>query len=205
MRPWKSLWEVSKVKIMMKLARIKMKDNKNNEGMMLTDLSLLKYCGEGVKIYPLAKIVKPEVVEIGDGSQIDDFIFMYGGKGIKIGKMNHFASFISVIGGGELITEDYVGIATGSRIITGTHHYGEGNRISPLIPDSEQCVLRGTIILEKDVFIGANVVIHPNIVVGEGAIIGSGGIVLKNIEPWTINVGAPTRVVGIRPKIKTKN
>ena len=37
-----------------------MKDNKNKEGVMLTDLSLLKYCGEGVKIFPLAKIVKPE-------------------------------------------------------------------------------------------------------------------------------------------------
>jgi len=168
---------------------------------MLTEIDKLKYCGKGVKIFPLAKIIKPEVVEIGDGSQIDDFILIYGGNGIKIGKLNHFASFISVIGGGELITEDYVGIAAGSRIITGTHHYGDGNRISPLIPENEQCVIRGRIVLQKDVFIGANVIVHPNVTIGEGAIIGSGGIVLRDVEPWTINVGAPIRVVGKRPKI----
>ena len=45
--------------------------------------SRLKYCGEAVSIYPLAKIVKPEVVELGDHSAIDDFTFIYGGKGIK--------------------------------------------------------------------------------------------------------------------------
>ena len=171
---------------------------------MLTDLQKLKFLGKDVKIFPLVKIVKPEVVSIGDGTQIDDFIFMFGGNGITIGRLNHFACFISVIGGGELITEDYVGIATGSRLITGTHHYGNGQRISPLIPADEQCVIRGKIVLQKDVFIGANVIIHPNVTIGEGAIVGSGAIVLKDIEPWTINVGAPTRVVGQRPKVVEK-
>jgi acetyltransferase-like isoleucine patch superfamily enzyme len=171
---------------------------------MLTDLHKLKALGKDVKIYPLAKIVKPEVVEIGDGTQIDDFIFIYGGQGVKIGRLNHFASFISVIGGGEFITEDYVGIATGCRLITGTHHYGEGQRISPLIPPEEQCVIRGKIVLKKDVFLGANVIVHPNVTIGEGAIVGSGGIVLKDIEPWTINVGAPVRVVGTRPRVREK-
>ena len=171
---------------------------------MLTDLKKLKSLGKSVKIFPLAKIVKPEVVEIGDGTQIDDFIFIYGGQGVKIGRLNHFASFISVVGGGELITEDYVGIATGSRLITGTHHYGDGRRISPLIPPEEQYVIRGKIVLKKDVFIGANAIIHPNVTIGEGAIVGSGGIVLKDIEPWTINIGAPVRVVGTRPRIREK-
>jgi galactoside O-acetyltransferase len=168
---------------------------------MLTDIGELKYLGSKVKIFPLVKIIKPELVEIGEGSQIDDFIFINGGRGVKIGKFNHFASFVSVIGGGELITGDYVGIATGSRIITGTHHYEGGRRISPLIPEEEQHVVRGRIVLEKDVFIGANVVIHPNVTVGEGAIIGSGSLVLKDIDPWTINVGSPTHVAGNRPQI----
>ena len=168
---------------------------------MLTDISKFKHIGKNVKIFPLVKIVKPEVVEIGEGTQIDDFIFINGGKGTRIGKFNHFSTFVSIIGGGELITGDYVGIATGSRIITGTHHYKGGRRISPLIPEEEQFVIQGRIVLEKDVFIGANVVIHPDVIVGEGAIIGSGSLVLKNIEPWTINVGSPTKVIGTRPRI----
>ncbi|MGB6681860.1 MAG: acyltransferase [Candidatus Bathyarchaeia archaeon] len=168
---------------------------------MLTDVKKLKYCGRNVKIFSMAKIIHPELVEIGEGTQIDDFTFINGGKGTQIGKYNHVASFVSVVGGGELITGDYVGIATGSRIITGTHHYGQGQRISPLIPEEDQCVIRGKIILEKDVFVGANVIIHPNVTIGEGAIVGSGSLVTKDIKPWTINVGVPARVKGNRPKI----
>ena len=60
----------------------------------------LKKCGQEVKIYPLVKIVKPEVIEIGDYSMIDDFTFIYGGKGIKIGRYVHIASFASIISAG---------------------------------------------------------------------------------------------------------
>ena len=172
--------------------------------MPLTDLGALKRLGSGVTIFPLVKIVRCEVVEIDDGTQIDDFTFINGGAGVRIGKCNHIASFVSVVGGGELVTGDYVGIATGARLITGTHHYGEGKRICPLIPEEEQCVIRGRIVLEKDVFIGANAIIHPDVVIGEGAIVGSGGIVLKDIAPWTINVGAPVRTIGNRPKVVEK-
>lgn len=172
---------------------------------MLLNIEMLKYIGNGVKIFPLVKIINPEVIEIGEGTQIDDFTFINGGKEIKIGKFNHIASFVSIIGGGELVTGDYVGIATGSRIITGTHHYKGGKRICPLLPEDEQYIIRGKIVLNKDVFVGANTVIHPNITIGEGAIIGSGSLVLKNIDPWTINVGSPTHIVGTRPKIIKKN
>jgi len=171
--------------------------------MMQTDISALRVVGAGVLIYELAKIAHPEVVEIGEGTQIDDFVFINGGNGVRIGRFNHIASFVSVVGSGELITGDYVGIAAGARIVTGTHHYGEGRRISPLIPEEDQCVLRGTIILEDDVFVGTNAIIHPDVIIGEGAIIGSGGLVLKDVEPWTINVGVPTRVIGHRPPVRT--
>lgn len=169
---------------------------------MLTDIPRLKFVGPSVTIFDMARIVHPEVVEIGEGTQIDDFVFINGGKGIKIGRHNHIASFVSVIGGGELLTGEYVGIAAGARIVTGTHHYGDGQRISPLIPEEEQCVIRGKIVLEDDVFVGTNAIIHPNVTIGEGAIIGSGSLVLKDVEPWTINVGLPVRVIGHRPRIR---
>jgi len=60
----------------------------------------LKKCGQEVKMYPLAKIVTPEVIEIGDYCMVDDFTLVYGGKGVKIGRYVHIASFVSIIGGG---------------------------------------------------------------------------------------------------------
>ena len=169
---------------------------------MSIDPSKFRKFGKNVKIYSMVRIVNPEVIEIGEGTQIDDFNFINGGKGTRIGRFNHIASFVSIIGGGEFITGDYVGIATGCRLITGTHHYGDGKRICPLIPPEEQCVIRGKIVLEKDVFLGANAIVHPNVTIGEGAIVGSGSLVLKDLEPWTINVGSPTKVIGLRPKVR---
>lgn len=169
---------------------------------MLTNTLQLKQTGPHVRIFEMAKIARPEVVEIGEGTQIDDFVFINGGQGVRIGRYNHIASFVSVVGGGELVTGDYVGIAAGARIVTGTHHYGDGKRISPLIPEEEQCVIRGVVTLEKDVFVGTNAIIHPNVTIGEGAIIGSGALVLNDVEPWTINVGIPAKAIGYRPKVK---
>jgi len=161
-----------------------------------------KYLGDNVKIYENAKIVKPEVIEIGDESQIDDFTFIYGGKGIKIGRYVHISRFVSIIGGGELYLGDYSVIADGARILTGTDSYHEGARMSTCLPIEQRNVIVSSIIIEKDAFIGTNSIVHPGVTIGEGAIIGSNSLVLKNIESWTINVGSPTRVIGQRPKIE---
>jgi len=161
----------------------------------------LKRCGRDVKIYPLAKIVKPEVIEVGDYCMIDDFTFVYGGKGIRIGRYVHIASFVSIVGGGELVVGDYADIACGSRILTGTDTYPDGKRMSTALPHEQRNVTVGRVVIEKDVFIGTNVVIHPNVRIGEGAIIGSNSLVVKDVEPWSINVGSPCKKVGIRPKV----
>lgn len=173
-------------------------------GLLTTDelQERLKHCGEHVVVYPLAKVVKPEVVEIGDYTRIDDFCFIYGGRGIRFGRYNHIASFTSIIGGGKLTTGDYVGFAAGTRIVTGTDHYGDGKRICPFVPDEERGFFLGSVTLEDDVFLGTNVVVHPNVTVGEGAIVGSNSLVLEDVEPWSINVGSPSRKVGERPRIK---
>ena len=158
-------------------------------------------CGGDVEIYPLAKIVKPDVVEIGEHSKVDDFTFIYGGSGIKIGRYVHIASFVSIIGGGELDIGDYVSIACGARILTGTDSYYGGKRMTTVLPEEQRNVIRGRVVIEKDAFIGTNAVVHPNVTIGEGAIIGSNSLVLKDVEPWSINVGSPCKKVDERQRV----
>lgn len=168
---------------------------------MLTDINRLKYRGVGVKIFEMAKLVAPERISIAEGTQIDDFCFMYAGQGISIGRFNHICSFVTVIGGGEFITEDYVGISAGCRIVTGTQHYEGGARMVPVVPKEQQKLIVGKVYLCRDSFLGSNVIVYPGVTIGEGAIIGAGGVVTKSVDPWTINVGAPVRVIGQRPKV----
>lgn len=160
-----------------------------------------KKLGEGVKIYPLARIVKPEVIEIGPFCKIDDFSFMYGGRSIVIGRYVHIASFVSVIGGGELVVGDYVAITTGARLITGTDHYEGGSRMSTALPLEQRNVRIGKIVIGKDAFVGTNAVVHPGVTIGEGAVIGSCSLVLEDCEPWTIYAGIPCKEIGKRPKV----
>lgn len=163
--------------------------------------SRLKSCGRNVRIYPLAKIARPESVAVGEGSMIDDFTFINGGISTSIGRYVHIASFSSIIGGGELYIGDYSVLATGARILTGTDTYYKGKRMSTALPLEQRNLIRGRVDLEEDVFVGANSVVHPNVKIGEGAVIGSCSLVDSNIEPWTINVGCPCRKIGNRPKI----
>lgn len=160
-----------------------------------------KFLGKDVKIYPYAKIVKKEVIEIGDYSMIDDFTFINGGKGIKIGRYVHISNFVSIIGGGELEIGDYAVIAAGARIITGTDTYHGGARMSTALPMDQRNVKLGKIVISKDAFIGANAVVHPNVTIGEGAIIASCSVVLDDCEPWTIYAGAPCKPIKKRPKV----
>lgn len=50
----------------------------------------------------------------------------------------------------------------------------------------------------NDVWIGNNVMIFDGVTVGDGAVIGAGTIVTKNIEPYSINVGMPSRLIRYR-------
>ncbi len=104
-----------------------------------------------------------------------------------------------------MILGDYTVLANGSRILTGTDTYYGGKRMSTALPLEQRNLVRGKIVTEKDAFVGTNVVVHPNVKIGEGAVIGSNSLVLKNIEPWSINVGSPCKKVGERPRVMVED
>lgn len=66
--------------------------------------------------------------------------------------------------------------------------------------DEEKCIPLSNYVVTigNDVWIGESVKIMPGIKVGDGAIIGAGAIVTKDINPYTINVGVPAKVVNKR-------
>ena len=161
-----------------------------------------KKTGKNIKVFENAKILKPDVIEIGDYSEIGDFTFIYGGKGIEIGRYVHISRFVSIIGGGELFLGDYTVLADGVRILTGTDSYHGGARMSTCLPLEQRNVKVSFVRIEKDAFVGTNSIVHPGVTIGEGAIIGSNSLVLRDVEPMTINVGSPCKVIGKRPKIK---
>jgi virginiamycin A acetyltransferase len=62
-------------------------------------------------------------------------------------------------------------------------------------PPLEKMPLKGDIVIGNDVWIGQNATLLPGVRVGDGAIIGLNSVVGSNVEPYTIVVGNPARLV----------
>ncbi|MCR5542370.1 MAG: CatB-related O-acetyltransferase [Ruminococcus sp.] len=69
----------------------------------------------------------------------------------------------------------------------------EGWDMTP--PANNDMPLKGDTVIGNDVWIGQNAVILPGVHIGDGAIIGANSIVGSDVEPYTIVVGNPAKVL----------
>jgi acetyltransferase-like isoleucine patch superfamily enzyme len=153
-------------------------------------LARLRRCGKDVRVFRHAQIIKPEVISIGDGSQIDDFVWLLGGQETVIGRRVHIATHCSIGGGGRFAMEDYSGFAAGVRVVTGSDdHNGEG-LTNPCIPMEYRSVKRGCVMVRKHALVFTGAIILPDVEIGEGAVVAAGTVVRETLEPWTIYGGA---------------
>jgi len=172
-----------------------------------------KSVGDDVTIWPLAKIVSPETITIGDSVIIDDFVLIMGGVRTSIGSFVHIGSFTSITGGGELILEDFAGISGGVRVYTGNEDYTGGCMTNPTVPEPFRKPIRSSVVVKKHAIVGANSVILPGVVIGEGAVVGANSLVTKDCKPWTVYFGSPAKelkrrkrdiILDLEQKLKTK-
>jgi galactoside O-acetyltransferase len=159
----------------------------------------LRSCGEDVKIFPLAKIAVPQVVDLGAHCKIRDFAFIFAGKGVKIGEYTDIQPHTVIWGGGETIIGSRVSTGPGTVFLSATYSHAPGLKMVDGMEDGQSAVLGGKLEVGDDVYIGARCVIMP-VTIGEGAVIGAGSMVTNDCEPWGIYVGNPARKVGVRQK-----
>lgn len=62
-------------------------------------------------------------------------------------------------------------------------------------PVASDMPFKGNTVIGNDVWIGQNAVILPGVHIGDGAIIGANSVVGSDIEPYTIVVGNPARIL----------
>lgn len=144
---------------------------------------------KSVKIYDSAKLVGIQHIEFGHNVIIDDFVFIYAKKRIRIGNFVHIAAYASITGGEEVIFEDFTCISWGCRLFTATDDFvGRGFGNSTL-PDEFRNVRRAPIRLERFAIVGANSVVLPGVTIGEGATVGANSVVTRDLPPWGVYVG----------------
>jgi len=153
--------------------------------------------GIDVRIDKLARITRPDLVELGNHISID--MCVYISVSAKIGDYVHIAPNVSIIGGSDanLIMEDFTSIATGSRLVCASDDFKEGFTC-PFIPIKYRNVINKPIILRRFSVVGVNSVILPGVEMAEGSVLGANSLLNNNTEPWVIYAGSPAKPIGIR-------
>jgi len=160
--------------------------------------------GDAITLHPHCVFVAPERIHLRSHVMISEFTWIHGGVATVIGSFVHLANHSSIAGGGVCILEDFVGFSAGARVISGTELVKGEGLTNPTIPAEFRAVRRSFVHLQRHAFLGTNAVVHCGVTIGEGAVIGSGCVVTGDVEPWTINVGVPARVVGKRDHRRMK-
>lgn len=161
--------------------------------------SKLKYCGENVKIYNLAKIINPQYAEIDDNSIILDFTFIDAKESFKLGKYSCITWHCLIEGWANISIGNRCFLGPGVKLLGSTYKFN-GYYTCEHLPLGTHDTEFGDITICDDAYIGANTVVMPGVTIGEGAVIGSNSFVNKDIEPWGIFVGNPAKKIGERQK-----
>ncbi len=159
----------------------------------------LRSCGVGVKIYPMAKIAFPHVVDLGNHCKIRDFAFIFAGEGVIIGEYTDVQPHTIIWGGGLTIIGDRVSTGPGTVLLSQTYSHAAGLKMVDGMGEGESAILGGRLEIGNDVYIGARSTIMP-VTIGEGCVIGANSFVSKDCEPWGIYFGSPARKIGVRPR-----
>jgi virginiamycin A acetyltransferase len=63
------------------------------------------------------------------------------------------------------------------------------------VPSLDKMPIKGDTVIGNDVWIGENSTILPGVKIGDGVIIGAKSVVGRNVEPYSIIVGNPAKII----------
>ena len=160
----------------------------------------LKSFGKNTLISKNAKIYNPKQLSVGDNVRIDDFSILTGD--IELGSYVHIGSFCMLSGRYEITMKNFTALAARVSIYTGNDDYSNGTSLTnPTIPDKFHKIIKGKVILEEHVLIGAGCIILPGAHLNKGITTGAHSLIQgKEYEGWNLYVGNPIRKLKKRPR-----
>lgn len=91
------------------------------------------------------------------------------------------------------------GVLIGSNVLVSDHNHGEYAGVCPSSPDippaQRPLSSAGDVVIESNVWIADNVVVNGSVRIGRGSVVGANVVVKHDVPPYSIVVGAATRVV----------
>ncbi|MBP5731674.1 MAG: acyltransferase [Bacteroidaceae bacterium] len=86
-------------------------------------------------------------------------------------------------------------VKIGANVLITDYQFGKtDSETLRLVPADRDLNTRGPVHIEDNVLIGPRAIILPGVTVGKGAVIGAGSVVTRNVQPYSVVVGAPARI-----------
>ncbi len=156
------------------------------------ELDKFRTLGDNVIFETGVLIFHPENIMIGTNVYIGHYTILKGyyknkmviGNNTWIGQNCFFHS------AGNLMIGDNVGIGPGVKIIT-SYHTEEGIDTPILFSRIEEA----PVLIEDDCDIGVGAIVLPGVTVGRGSQVGAGAVVTADVEPYSVVVGVPARLL----------
>lgn len=157
-----------------------------------------KSIGKNVLISDKCSIYSPHLIEIGDNVRIDDFVILSPATSLKIGNYVHIGCYTSLIGKGEFILEDFVGISGRVSLYSSSDDYTGMSMTNPMIPNEFKKVTNGKIHIKKHTIIGTGSVVLPNVTIEMGCSIYAQTLIKSNCEELGVYSGNPAKLINKR-------
>ncbi len=155
--------------------------------------------GQRVAIDRDARILRPELVHVGDDVRIDAGVILSASFPIRIGDHVHVAAGAKLFASGGLIElSDFANISADVKLFTATDDYTGGSLTNPTVPNEFKDMIVGPIRLGKHVIIGAGSVVLPGVSLGFGAAIGALSLVKHDVPEGIVMAGVPARRISTR-------
>ena len=165
--------------------------------------------GDNQTVY-LKNVITDESISVGDYTMYNDFV----NNPTDFQKNNVLYHY--PINKDKLTIGKFCSIACGAKFIfTSANHTKKSLSTYPFPLFFEEWNLnisdvtdawdnKGDITLGNDVWIGANATILPSVShIADGAVIGAGSVVVKNVPPFAIVAGNPSKIIKYRFKDET--
>lgn len=120
---------------------------------------------------------------------ISDGVMFWFPWNLEVGKKTSINQGCIIIASGGVSIGNYVRIAPYTVFNSVDHEYADKDK-----KICEQGYVKGKIIIEDDVWIGAGVIITKGVRIGKGSVIGAGSLVNKDIPPYSIAAGVPAEI-----------
>lgn len=160
-----------------------------------------KKLGKGIKLSRKASIYNASNIEIGDFTRIDDFsVISAGAGGVVIGKHVHIAIYSCLIGKGKIQLADYSNLSSRVSVYSSNDDYSGVYMSNPTIPEQYTNVRHAPVVIGRHVIVGSGSIILPGVTLEEGAGVGALSLVKSDCKSFSMYVGVPARMIGMRSK-----